>query len=197
MQPLLPMKKNLLLSTALILFFSFTANHAIAEENASDNKVAAQFDGLTSILEKKRAEKTNPDKDAKFYILLFSSSWCGPCRKEMPRIVNEYNDFIKPHPDIELILISCDKKDSEALRWAKEENMSFPILLPDTKNKRPDILKKNTCSTIPRMLVVDAQGEKIMLDHPAKVLPLYKKELDLKKLRAALKEKKNKNSNNN
>ena len=53
----------------------------------------------------------NFKKDAKFYLCLFSASWCPPCRAEMPRIAKTYAETLKDDPDIELIHFSRDQND--------------------------------------------------------------------------------------
>lgn len=91
----------------------------------------------------------------KYYIILYSASWCPPCRKEMPRVVKLYNERIKNDPNIELILASCDRSKGEAKAWSKEHNMGFPIVEPDDKEK-VDIITKYAPNGIPSAVLVES-----------------------------------------
>ena len=111
-------------------------------------------------------------KNAKFYLCLFSASWCGPCRREMPRIAKTYADTLKADLDIELIHFSCDRDDAKAMAWAKEHDVKFPVVKP--KGGNPLNLHARG---IPHLFIVKADGTVLEEGHPAS---LFKEE----KLRA-------------
>ena len=111
-------------------------------------------------------------KNAKVYLCLFSASWCGPCRAEMPRIARTYADTLKADPDIELIHFSCDRDDTKAMAWAKEHDVKFPVVKP--KGGNPLNLHARG---IPHLFIVKADGTVLEEGHPAS---LFKEE----KLRA-------------
>ena len=111
-------------------------------------------------------------KNAKVYLCLFSASWCGPCRAEMPRIAKTYADTLKADPDIELIHFSCDRDDAKAMAWAKEHDVKFPVVKP--KGGNPLNLHVRG---IPHLFIVKADGTVLEEGHPAS---LFKEE----KLRA-------------
>ena len=104
-------------------------------------------------------------KNAKVYLCLFSASWCGPCRREMPRIAKMYAETLKDDPDVELIHFSRDQNDEKALAWAKEHDVKFPVVKPNGGN--PLELK---CSGIPHLFIVKADGTLIEEGHPAGIL---------------------------
>jgi len=101
-------------------------------------------------------------KDAKFYLCLFSASWCGPCRREMPRLAKTYAETLKADPDIELIHFSRDQDDEKALAWAKEHDVKFPVVKPNGGN--PLNLRSRG---IPHLFVVKADGTLVEEGHPA------------------------------
>ena len=111
-------------------------------------------------------------KNAKVYLCLFSASWCGPCRAEMPRIAKTYVDTLKADPDIELIHFSCDRDDAKAMAWAKEHDVKFPVVKP--KGGNPLNLHSRG---IPHLFIVKNDGTVLEEGHPAS---LFKEE----KLRA-------------
>ena len=101
-------------------------------------------------------------KNAKYYLCLFSASWCGPCRREMPRIAKTYAESLKNDPNIELIHFSRDQNDEKALAWAKEHNVKFPVVKPTGGNP----LDLHTRG-IPHLFIVKSDGTLIEEGHPA------------------------------
>ena len=101
-------------------------------------------------------------KNAKFYLCLFSASWCGPCRREMPRIAKTYAETLKDNPDIELIHFSRDQNDEKALAWAKEHDVKFPVVKP--KGGNPLELHSRG---IPHLFIIKANGVLLEEGHPA------------------------------
>lgn len=103
-------------------------------------------------------------KDAKFYLCLFSASWCGPCRREMPRIAKTYAETLKDDPDIELIHFSRDQNDEKAMAWAKEHDVKFPVVKPKGGNPL-DLHARG----IPHLFIIKADGTLVEEGHPMKL----------------------------
>ena len=103
-------------------------------------------------------------KDAKYYLCLFSASWCGPCRAEMPRIAKTYAETLKDDPNVELIHFSCDQDDEKALAWAKEHDVKFPVVKPNGGNPL-DLRARG----IPHLFIVKADGTLVEEGHPMKL----------------------------
>ena len=103
-------------------------------------------------------------KNAKFYLCLFSASWCPPCRREMPRIAETYAETLKDDPDIELIHFSRDQDDEKALAWAKEHDVKFPVVKPKGGNP----LDLHTRG-IPHLFIVKADGTVLEEGHPMRI----------------------------
>ena len=103
-------------------------------------------------------------ENAKYYLCLFSASWCGPCRREMPRIAKTYAESLKADPNIELIHFSRDNDENKALAWAKEHDVKFPVVKYNGGNPL-DLHSRG----IPHLFIVDADGKLIEEGHPAKL----------------------------
>ena len=103
-------------------------------------------------------------KNAKYYLCLFSASWCGPCRAEMPRIAKTYAESLKDDPNIELIHFSRDREEDKALAWAKEHNVKFPVVKYNGGNP----LDLHTRG-IPHLFIVKADGTLMEEGHPMKL----------------------------
>ena len=103
-------------------------------------------------------------KNAKFYLCLFSASWCGPCRAEMPRIAKTYAETLKDDPDIELVHFSCDQNDEKAFAWAKEHDVKFPVVKPKGGNPL-DLHSRG----IPHLFIVKADGTLVEEGHSMRI----------------------------
>lgn len=143
---------------------------ATSEEVGS---LAKEIQGLTSVLEKGEFNLQKPKLTAKYYLILSSASWCGPCQAEMPGIVKEYKR-IKNNPSIELIHVSADRNVADALKWAKEVKAPFPIIIPNTPNI-PKALTQNSSGGIPNMVILNSEGKVIAEGHPQTLMQDYKK----------------------
>ena len=106
----------------------------------------------------------NFKRSAKVYLCLFSASWCGPCRREMPRISKTYTEMLKDDPDIELIHFSRDQNDAKAKAWAKEHNVKFPVVKPNGGNPL-DLHSRG----IPHLFIVKADGALLEEGHPMRI----------------------------
>ncbi len=111
-----------------------------------------------------------PAADAKYYIILESASWCGPCRRELPLIVKAYPEM--KAANVELIQLSRDADVKAAAAWAKDERVPFAIVAPNNDPKFPKALPP--APGIPQMYVLNASGDVLAEGHPARILPRWK-----------------------
>ena len=82
----------------------------------------------------------------------------------MPRIAKTYAESLKGDPNIELIHFSRDQNDEEALAWAKEHDVKFPVVKYNGGNP----LNLQT-SGIPHLFIVKADGTLVEEGHPMKL----------------------------
>ena len=83
-------------------------------------------------------------------VLNFWATWCGPCKMEMPTLV----EFTKNHPDIPVLFVAVDGK-AEALS-AYARTMGLPperVLMMDNPTK-----SVYEISTLPTTVVVRSDG---------------------------------------
>ena len=131
---------------------------ASAAQPSVKNTVAPKLRTCEFLLNKKFK------KNAKFYLCLFSASWCPPCRAEMPRIAKTYAETLKDDPDIELIHFSRDQDEEKAMAWAKEHDVKFPVVRPRGGNP----LDLHTRG-IPHLFIVKADGTLVEEGHPMNI----------------------------
>ena len=167
------MKKSIkICSLALVLAgcgaagtFSVCADEPAAKaEDASSSPVGKALEKADYLT------KDRPNTKARYYLFLYSASWCGPCRREMPHVVRTYRK-IRQSDDVELVLFSSDKTEEAAKAWAKEERMKFPIIKPKKGNGIPGYAPGGT---IPRLGIVDHAGKIVVTGHPAKLFKYWR-----------------------
>ena len=91
----------------------------------------------------------------KVVLIDFWASWCGPCRREMPNLVEAYKQY--KDKNFEIVGVSLDR-DLEA--WKKgiaDLNITWPQM-SDLKYWDCEGAKLYAVSSIPHTLLVDAEG---------------------------------------
>lgn len=166
-----PIRACCALGAALLVFPAAFAADAPASSAPAANSAAATpspvFDALKGM---KFVTNARPAASAKYYIILESASWCGPCRREMPLIVKAYPEM--KAAGVELVQLSRDADLKAAEKWAKDENAPFAIVAPGSEPKFPKALPP--APGIPQMYILNAAGDVVAEGHPAMLLPRWK-----------------------
>lgn len=97
-------------------------------------------------------------KPAKYYLFYYTASWCGPCHKFTPSLV----DFYKANkdPSFELVLITSDRGEKSMEEYAVEMKMPWPQL----EFSKAEKFKKNhpyPGRGIPNLVLTDLEGKLI------------------------------------
>jgi thiol-disulfide isomerase/thioredoxin len=91
----------------------------------------------------------------KVVLVDFWATWCGPCRVEIPNVVNTYK---KHHPKgFEIIGISLDRDKDKLLAYTKEQQMTWPQYF-DGRVWENEISSRFGITGIPTMWLVDKKG---------------------------------------
>jgi thiol-disulfide isomerase/thioredoxin len=91
----------------------------------------------------------------KVVLLDFWATWCGPCRADMPSVVNLYK---KHHKNgFEIIGISLDRSREALDRYVKANEMTWPQFF-DGKYWENEIAMKYKIRSIPATFLIDRQG---------------------------------------
>lgn len=143
-----------------------------ATEAKKASTVAAQFAGLTSELKGNAFVKKNVKQNAKFYLLLYSASRCPSCVMFMPKAIAEHKK-IQEDPDYEIIHISDDLSESQALIWAISLTNPILVLLPG--ERLPAVCNLTGSVGIPHLRIVTAEGKLVTQGHASELLPTYNK----------------------
>lgn len=97
-----------------------------------------------------------PAADAAQYIYLYSASWCGPCNREMPHVVELYKELRAR--GVELILVSCDQKKEDAVQFLQQYGAQMPCVPVKAVQAHP-LPGHELPKAIPSATMVDAQGK--------------------------------------
>ncbi|WFA06704.1 endospore biogenesis thiol-disulfide oxidoreductase StoA [Bacillus sp. HSf4] len=88
-------------------------------------------------------------------IIHFWTTWCPPCREELPRFQSYYEE---KQPDVKLItvnLLNAEKNEQTVKRFIKANKLSFPIIF-DAKG---EMMKAYNVMTIPSTFFINEKGE--------------------------------------
>ncbi|WAC21635.1 thioredoxin-like domain-containing protein [Luteolibacter sp. SL250] len=94
-------------------------------------------------------------KPGKYYIFYYTASWCGPCHKYSPVLVDFYNK--NKNANFEIVLITSDSDEGAMEDYAKEKKMPWPQL----KMSRVERFEKqfdHKITGIPSVITCDLEG---------------------------------------
>lgn len=123
-----------------------------------------QLKGLTYREKDGKFVKMDGKWNARYFILYYSASWCGPCRAALPHNLEVYRDKIADRKDLEVVMCSMDHGLEGAQKWAVSNKMPWPVFLfgyLDNLSKECPLIRQNYPGPIPAMVLVDANGNKI------------------------------------
>jgi peroxiredoxin len=92
----------------------------------------------------------------KVVLLDFWASWCGPCRKENPYVVNVYNKYHEK--GFEIFSVSLDKDRNAWLKAIAADNLSWPDHVSDLKYWRSEGAAIYGVTAIPFSVLIDREG---------------------------------------
>ena len=158
-------------------FFSeeSTSKSKKSKKKAKDKKkkksAEAEDRAEASVIGSALAEATyltdaRPNPHAKYYIILHSASWCGPCRMEMPKIAKEYPNMLASGK-VELVLASADREEQKALEFVNSNNGTFPVI---PKGALPELPNAPQIPGIPFASIYKADGTLVTSGHGSIVM---------------------------
>ncbi|XP_031277024.1 probable nucleoredoxin 1 [Pistacia vera] len=101
--------------------------------------------------------------------LYFSASWCGPCKKFTPVLVEVYNE-ISSKGDFEVVFVSADE-DDEAFKgyFSKMPWLAIPFSDSETRDSLDELFKVRG---IPYLVILDENG-KVLTDSGTEIIREY------------------------
>jgi thiol-disulfide isomerase/thioredoxin len=97
----------------------------------------------------------------KVVLIDFWATWCGPCVRELPHVLNAYE---KHHANgFDIIGISLDKEEKAVAEFVKKHEMPWPQYF-DGKGWQNKLAAKYGISSIPATYLLDGEGKIIDRD---------------------------------
>jgi len=84
----------------------------------------------------------------------FWASWCGPCIKEMPRIL----ELKELNPNIEFYSISLDKTYNKMKKFIEKNKYDWPIVYGGDEESNKELFNYFHIVAIPKYYVIDREG---------------------------------------
>lgn len=91
----------------------------------------------------------------KYVLIDFWASWCGPCRNEIPNIVDAYNKY--KNKGFEVVGVSLDKDADKWQQGLKDLKMTWPQM-SDLKFWESPIVQLYAFNGIPHTVLLDKDG---------------------------------------
>jgi peroxiredoxin len=90
-------------------------------------------------------------------VVAFWASWCGPCRLEMPSLIQFYKNNHSDSSDFEILAVSIDEDPKDAANFATAMKLNFPVLV----DPRQKVASAYGVEGIPTMFIIDKAGKVI------------------------------------
>lgn len=92
----------------------------------------------------------------------FWASWCGPCRRENPAVVEAFNTYkdekYKDAGGFKIFSISLDNKKADWVKAIETDGLSWPDHVSDLQGWRSVAAKKFNVRSIPMNYLIDQNG---------------------------------------
>lgn len=140
----------------LFLYFSLSVSIITKVVASDEREEESDVIIIPETLLNMDGESVSSDQLKKKYIgLYFSASWCGPCRKFTPRLIEFRNKF---EDDFEVILIGADGSAKAQANYMRKYSMPWLAM----KNQSPEAKQASKLSGvefIPYLVVINSSGK--------------------------------------
>lgn len=137
----------------------------VLEEYEDNKKQMLANQPLSPGSEAKEIAQPNPEGEimklsdyrGKYVLVDFWASWCGPCRKENPNVVELYKKY--KDEGFEVFSVSLDKDKARWEAAIEQDNLIWDGHVSDLKFWRSEAAQDYNVSSIPFTVLVDPEGK--------------------------------------
>lgn len=144
------------------LFCLGTLVHAqdVAEEATEQTTEQVETVSIPDLVkEAEYVTKVKPKKKASVYFFLRSHSRCGFCRKIAPQMNDLYKEM--KNKGAELIMLNGDPDAEKAAAWAKEMDVTIPMVTPESCGPIAAVVPAGGSGGSPNITAVLADGTRL------------------------------------
>ena len=143
--------------TIFIVWRAGRLETALQEESEEPALVQKQAPDFSAVTLDGRTVSLADFRGQKKVVVAFWASWCGPCRLEMPSLVDFYKRNHSDSSDFEILAVSIDEDAADASSFATAQKLNFPVLL----DQHQKMARAYGVEAIPTMFVIDKDGKVI------------------------------------
>lgn len=111
----------------------------------------------------------------KVVLIDFWASWCGPCRRENPNVVNVYNKY--KDKGFTVFSVSLDNKKEDWMQAIQKDNLTWESHVSDLKGWKSAAAATYGVKGIPATFLIDKEGKVIATNLRGESLEAALKEL--------------------
>ena len=118
------------------------------------------LDGNLVKFDGKSVKRFKPEPEAKpekFYVFYYTASWCPPCQKYTPTLVDFYDRQKPDNSNFEVVLITSDTNEDAMEGYAEDKKMPWPMLKLSKAGKFKEEFDFGI-TAIPSVVVCDLEG---------------------------------------
>lgn len=134
--------------------FEAIQNQRYANDKMAPGKEAPDFEEL--MVDRKTTMKLS-DLRGKIVLLDFWASWCGPCRKENPHVVELYEKY--KDKGFTVMSVSLDKSYDNWVAAIEKDNLTWPYHVSDLQQWSSKVGRLYGVSGIPFTVLIDQEGK--------------------------------------
>ena len=108
------------------------------------------------MLDTEDKERKLSDLKGKVILIDFWASWCGPCRKENPKVVELYKKY--KNKGFEIFSVSLDERKADWLVAIEQDGLIWPNHVSDLKGWKSIVTRLYGFNSIPHTVLIGKDG---------------------------------------